>query len=97
MTVASLSRHAERRARQRGVPDGLIDLLLAHADVDAPAGSGCTVLRISRNRLAALRPRLGAAAERLSNLALIWSDRTAQVVTILRDHGTPAGRRYRAA
>lgn len=97
MPAARLSTHAQRRARQRGVPDGLIDLVLAHADIDRPAGSGCTVLRISRTRLTDLRPRLGAAAERLANLALIWSDRTETIVTILRDHGGPSARRYRAA
>ena len=58
--VVRLSTHAARRARQRGVNDALIDLVLAHADIDDPAGSGCTLLRISRERLADLRPRIGA-------------------------------------
>ena len=97
MTVVCLSEHAARRANQRGVPHDLIDLVIANADIDEPAGSGCSVLRISRVRLTALRPHLGATADRLQNLALIWSERTASVVTILRDHGGASGRRYRRA
>lgn len=94
-----LSRHAERRSRQRGVPHALLDALLANADVEAPAGSGCTVLRISRERLASaeLRRSLGDACDRLGSLALIWSDATAEIVTVVHHKAGRAGRRYRRA
>ncbi len=97
MAIVCLSKHAARRANQRGVPLDLIDLLLTSADIDKPVGSGCTVLRISGDALSAMRGQLGATADRLHNLALIWSDRMATVVTIIRDHGGAHGRRYRRA
>jgi len=97
MTIVCLSKHAARRAKQRGVTHDLIDLIVDHADIEESAGSGCSILRISRNRLTKLRTQLGDTTDRLTNLVLIWSDRSAMVVTILRDHGRSSGRRYRRA
>lgn len=97
MSQVALTQHARTRCQQRGVPHHLISALVAHADVEAPVGGGCTVLRISRERLCGtdLRASLGADADQLGNLALVWSDRRGEVVTVLRDRGGRAGRRYR--
>jgi hypothetical protein len=96
MNVA-LSTHATVRAKQRGVPHHLIDALVANADFEAPIGSGCTVLRMSRARLEDpdLVATLGAERERLRGLSVIWSDRTSEIVTILRPRRGAVGRRYR--
>ncbi len=61
MSMVSLSRHAQTRIQQRGVPRVLIDLLLETADIDAPAGGGCRILRVSRKRMedVSLRAQIG--------------------------------------
>ena len=45
-----------------GVPHRLIDALMSYADFEAPVGGGCTVLRMTRDRLDVpdLTDRLGA-------------------------------------
>jgi hypothetical protein len=99
MPALALSRHAASRANQRGVPGRLIDALVANADLEHPVGGGCTVLRISRERLEGrdLRRTLGPACDRLRTLALVWSEQTSEVVTVLHDRGGAQGRRYRRA
>ena len=89
MTFA-LSSHAAMRTQQRGVPHRLIDALMSYADFEAPVGGGCTVLRMTRDRLA--DPDL---ADRLGGLSMVWSERTGEIVTVLRPRRGPAGRRYR--
>lgn len=96
MTFA-LSTHAAMRTQQRGVPHHLIDALMSYADFEVPVGGGCTVLRMTRDRLddPDLTDRLGAERERLRGLSIVWSDRTGEIVTVLRPRRGRAGRRYR--
>ena len=96
MHTIDLSRHAQMRANQRGVPNNLLDVIMAYADVDAPVGGNCTVIRISRARLLDqdVRQAAGANIDRLKSLALVWSETSGQVVTVLHEAGQ-AGRRYR--
>lgn len=47
----ALSNHAAVRTQQRGVPDHLIDALMSYAELEALVGSGCTVLRMTRDRI----------------------------------------------
>lgn len=96
MTYA-LTQHAAVRTQQRGVPHHLIDALMSYADFEAPVGGGCTVLRMTRERLEDpdLADRLGAERERLRGLSIVWSDRTGEIVTVLRPRRGSAGRRYR--
>jgi len=96
MTFA-LSNHAAVRVQQRGVPHRLIDALMSHADFEAPVGGGCTVLRMTQDRLndPDLAGSLGADRERLRGLSIVWSQRTGEIVTVLRPRRGPAGRRYR--
>jgi hypothetical protein len=97
MPTLALTRHATLRAQQRGVTHAMLDALIHNADVEAPVGGGCTVLRLSRERLMdrALRASLGPMADRLETLAVVLADETGEVVTVLRDHGGREGRRYR--
>jgi hypothetical protein len=41
MSTPQPTQHIECRQQQRGVPRRLIDLILAHHDVDLEAGGGC--------------------------------------------------------
>jgi hypothetical protein len=92
-----LTQHAAVRTQQRGVPHHLIDALMSYADFEAPVGGGCTVLRMTRDRLEDpdLADHLGAERERLRGLSIVWSDRTGEIVTILRMRRGGKGRRYR--
>ena len=98
MTSVSLSRHAQTRIQQRGVPHALLYLLLETADIDAPAGGGCRILRVSRKRLkdTSLRERVGSDIDRLARCAVLWCDRTHSIVTVLHHHDGANGRRYRS-
>ena len=90
-----ITRHADRRCQQRGVPRRLLQALLDHHDLDRDVGSGCRILRVSRRRARSEAATLGPQiARRLEGLAIIWSDDQAQVVTVFRDAGTH--RRYAA-
>jgi len=97
MTQPLLTLHAEIRANQRGVTRKALDAVMDFADLAAPVGGGCTAIRLSRERLADrdLRASLGRCADRLGGLTVLVADDTGQVVTILRDAGGAAGRRYR--
>lgn len=99
MSTLSLSQHAAIRANQRGVTHALIDALISHADYEMPVGDGCTVLRMSRERLQDrdVRRELGSIIDRLKNLAVVWNYEESKVITVLHDHGKSAGRRYRRA
>jgi len=70
---------------------------MSYADYEAPVGGGCTVLRMTRERLndPEVAANLGADRERLRGLSVVWSDRTGEIVTVLRPRRGPAGRRYR--
>lgn len=99
MPAIALSRHAMVRANQRGVTHDVLDALISHADFEAPCGGGCTVLRLTRDRLLDrdLRASLGPNFDRLKDLAVVVADDTGEVVTVLHDHGRADGRRYRRA
>jgi hypothetical protein len=98
MPEFSMSRHAITRASQRGIPHALVDALIRHCDVETPAGDGCTVLRLSRSRFndSDLKQTMGSKVDRLKTLALVWSEASCEVVTVLHQYGAD-GRRYRRA
>ena len=97
MPALDLSRHADLRANQRGVTHEMLHALIAYADIEAPVGKGCTVLRLSRGRLEdrALRSALGTMADRLRSLAIVVAGDGGTVVTVVHDHGKSGGRPYR--
>ena len=97
MLDVELSKHAATRANQRGVSHHLLSTLLDVVDIASPVGSGCRLLRVSRQQLndRAARRRVGSDADRLGSLSVIWSDHAQTIVTVLRHEGR-AGRCYRA-
>lgn len=96
MTFA-LIQHAVVRTQQRGVPHHLIDTLMSFTEFEAPVGGGCTILRMTRDRLddLDLADRLNSGRVRPRWPSSVWSERTGENVTVLRLRRLPAGRRYR--
>lgn len=85
-----LSNHAASRSQTRGCTSEFIETLVNNADIDMPVGDDCRLMRVSRRTAAML-----AGNDRLGRYGVIWSDRFAQVVTILPLHAGRSGRRYR--
>lgn len=84
------SEHSQRRGAQRGVTEGFIEAILMHADIERPIGDNCRLVRVSRHRSQGLN-----IDDRLGRYAVIWSDDTARIVTVMPLHDGAAGRRYR--
>ncbi len=84
------SAHSQRRAQQRGITNRFVEAILTHADIERPIGGNCRLMRVSRRRSRKLN-----IDDRLGRYALIWSDSTAQIVTIMPLETGSAGRRYR--
>jgi hypothetical protein len=92
-----LTRHAERRAQQRGISLQTIEWVLAVADILCHAGEGCISYRVSRRALSNLRQE-GVAAqliERAAGIVVLVQPQNREIVTVL--HDLPhKGRRYRS-
>lgn len=86
--MAQLSKHAARRARQRGIRCAVISAILDHADVEVPIGDGCR--RVPKRTAAAMRLN-----DEIAHLGVIWSDSRAQIVTVLPICRGRRGARYR--
>ncbi|MBR1151208.1 DUF4258 domain-containing protein [Bradyrhizobium sp. JYMT SZCCT0428] len=86
----SISNHAELRCRQRGISEDSIERIFENADCERDIGNHCTLIRVSQQFAKAMN--LGY----LSQLAVVWSESHAQVVTVLFIHENARGRRYRA-
>ncbi len=95
MSSIALTRHAARRARQRGIGGDLIDAFLSLADWETPVGSGCTALSISRRlkRDPDIRAAFGPLLDRIARLAMVMAP-DGEVVTVMHARGE-TGRRYR--
>ena len=85
-----LTRHAELRCAQRGIRPGFLDDLVHLSDLETSAGSNCRLLRVSARAASGHAER-----DRLSRYAVIWSDDTHAVVTVLPVRCGRVGRRYR--
>lgn len=84
-----ISRHAFRRMDQRGVSGQFLEQILDHADVERFANDNWRLYRVTK----AIAQSLGN--DRLARYAVIWSDDTAQVVTVVPIHSGRAGSYYR--
>lgn len=76
-----LSHHASMRCAQRGIRPSFLASIMEHADVQRPAGGNCRLERVSRSKAKALN-----LDDRLSRYALIISDTTAEIVTVMPIH-----------
>ncbi|PTX37851.1 hypothetical protein IQ03_05252 [Gemmobacter caeni] len=85
-----ISHHAKVRCQTRGVTQNFLETLLKHADVDRPIGDNCRLLRVSRTSAHKLN-----VDDRLARYAVIWSDDTSRVVTVMPLRETRGGARYR--
>lgn len=89
--MVPLTQHAALRCAQRGIRPKFLDDLIRLSDVETPIGSNCRLFRVS--------PRAGrkhAERDRLSRYAVIWSDDSHSVVTVLPVQTGRSGRRYRS-
>lgn len=93
-----MSQHARLRSQQRGIPLSLVENILDHHDREAAVGDDCRVLRVSRAAARSFAVAGGnwQTAERLPRVAVVWSDRTSRVVTVIHDGANRTARRYRA-
>jgi hypothetical protein len=87
--MISLSNHAELRCKQRGISKDLIEWVLQNADCEKNIGNHCTLIRVSQQSAGVMN------LKHLSQLAVIWSEDRAQVVTVLYLYENVRGRRYR--
>ena len=85
-----LSKHAKRRCQSRGVRSDFVSAILHHADIDRPIGNNCRLLRVSRERARRLNIN-----DRLGRYAVIWSDNSTQVITVMALRESSSGARYR--
>lgn len=92
--MIALSAYAERRARQRGVTQRDLALLLDHADIDVPVGAGCRALRVHHRTARRLNRRLNLG-DRLPRIAAVENAQTGEIVTVLRHLPGRRGRPYR--
>lgn len=92
---AWLSIHATKRARQRGIKNAAVSLLLDYADRETPIGSGCTSLTLSRRHAVRLRKQgiESALVDQATEIALVLG-RSGRVVTMMHLFGRQA-KRYR--
>ena len=95
-TTYELSKHAEVRARQRGIRMRVIALVMFHGDLRRHPGEGLVSVRLSRRRLEKVA-EIGVPAsdrEKAAGFVLLIDAKTQTVVTAMHDTGRD-GRRYR--
>ena len=97
MSGFTISKHAEKRMRQRGIKNADLLSIYAHADQIFPVGSGCNAIRFSKKmKKKQEKSKLISNFQKLKNMVLIIDDFDL-VVTVFIDYGGKHGRRYRNA
>lgn len=87
-----LTHHASLRCAQRGIRPQFLDDLLRLSDVETAIGSNCRLFRVSPSA-----GRQHTERDRLSRYAVVWSDDSQSVVTVLPIRRGRSGRRYRSS
>ena len=82
-----LSEHAQRRCQQRGVTRALLTTIFDEADTETAIGGNCRLHRVSR-RTAKAR----GLDERVARFAVILSDDSQKIVTVLAMYRRGCGR-----
>ena len=89
------TRHAELRAKARGLPWRIVSSICANADRRTHVGGGCLSLMVSKSELQALAGVIpGDDRERMQGVAVVVDAATETVVTVLHVRGK-RGSRYR--
>lgn len=83
-----LTYHAQTRCQQRGISHSLLVAILEEADIETPVGNNCRLQRVSRRTARARR-----LDDRVSRFAIIVSDDSQKIVTVLPLH-RHAGSKY---
>jgi len=92
ITMASpinATRHARQRCQQRGIRPGLLEAVLAHSDVERPAGSGALIVSVSKDQAQKLN-----VDDRLGRCCVVLSDDGA-IITVGHVHGARRGKSWR--
>jgi hypothetical protein len=92
-----LTDHAKCRAQQRGVTLDTLNFVISHSDIWLHAGEGCRSARISHKQLGELSQEGLPASliERATNVVVVVDPVSGSIVTVLHDHGSRSGRKYR--
>jgi hypothetical protein len=85
-----MSNHAQQRCQSRGVRKDFVTAILQNADVECAIGDNCRLLRVSHDRARKLNIN-----DQLGRYAVIWSDDTTRVVTVMPLRASNSGVRYR--
>ncbi len=91
----ALTLHAQGRAQNRGIRAEVIELILAHGDIELHAGEGLHSLQISRKGMGHLAEAGVPAAlrEKALGVVLLVDPMTQQIITAMHAIGQQ-GRRY---
>ena len=87
-----MTKHAEVRAKQRGVRRDSLDIVFRYADVEENVGSGCYNLSLSRSELARLlasKVITASQAERCKRLKLVAAGNV--IITNYKAHRASRG------
>ena len=94
------SKHAMKRAQQRGVKDQTVDIIIEFADKRVPSKDNCVSLSVSKKRLKSLvsESKLDAqTAEKMTDMVVVVAKEGDEltVVTVLHAEDGAKGRPYR--
>jgi hypothetical protein len=94
-----MSRHAEIRARQRGISAAQLSAVFIHADREIRRGKSCYAIWISKNVLRRLGPITpeGVSTDRLKKLTVLQSEDETCVTAFRSQRGKAYRRRTRRA
>ena len=84
-----LSRHASRRAQQRGITSAQLSAVAAHGDMEVHRGGDCYAVWISRGTLRRLGPTTpeGVPTDRLKGLTILEGNDDTLVTTFRNARG----------
>ena len=84
-----ITKHAAQRMSQRGITNGFLSTLIAHADIETPINGGATALCVSMRQSRALNLN-----DRLHHYAVVLSAQST-ILTVLKMDKGRKGARYR--
>lgn len=87
--IEMISSHAGLRMQQRGVSVSFLRQILENADIERSAGDNCRLYRVTREQARSV------GNDRLARFAVIWSDDSGRIVTVVPMARNHSGSRYR--